>query len=161
MSEAPTETATPKRGGSSRTGWCMICDSSLKSEINRRLRIGQSANKIVAYAKGADFPVGADTVRRHKTHITDSMTTLVEQARRNPDIKRVGAEEHLATLVEIGQSRAISDPSQVTINHSLKAAQALVGRDTRVDIFMAIATLVTDRAEVIEGSYTEIKENES
>jgi len=144
------------------TGQCKVCKTSLKREINKRLARNDSYPSIIEWAKKKDFSVSKPTLGKHKAHITDPMTTLVDQARADPAIKRVTVSEFRQALIDIGFQRALADPDSVSIDHALKAsAQEDARKDKHVDVLMVVANRVTERLEppkpeALVGEYKEI-----
>jgi len=135
--------------------------------INKRLALGQSLMKVIEYSKSQDFSISKPTLINHKRHITDPRTTVVDQARRNPAIKRVTTSEFLQTLVDIGASKAAANADAVTIDQSIRAAQVLESRKERsVDVLLVIARSLAPKelgapGEMIEGTYRELTTSEA
>jgi len=149
--------------GYGQSGYCRICDSSLKAEINKRLVRHESIPTIIAWGKTKGFSVSKPTVIKHKKHITDPKTTFVEQARKNPVIRRVSHTEFLESVVAAGAKRVEENPDDVTIDQSIRASQVLESRkDKGGDAWsVLILTLMGKRplqlaGDEIDGTYTEL-----
>lgn len=113
--------------------------------------------KVVDWSKQIGFPVTKPTVLKHKRHITDPKTTAVEQARKNPAIKRVTHDEFLQTLVDIGAATAASAPEVVTMDQSIRAAQTLANKsDKKIDFLLVLAERLMPKQEMIEGEWEEL-----
>lgn len=151
------------RAGYGQAGYCSVCDSEQSREVNKRMKRGDSIAGIARWLKDIESPVSEPTLRRHRKHITDPKTTFVEKARANPIIKRgVTTNDFLQTLVEVGATRIEEDPSSVSLDQSIRAAQIIEGRkDKQVDALVTIARMLmghAPRPEMIEGEYIEVKE---
>jgi hypothetical protein len=146
------------------TGSCKLCRSEFRSEINRRLARGETREQVQEWLATKDFKVSLPTLTTHRQHITDPKTTLVEQAQRNPAIRRVTNSEFLETIRDIGAQRAIDNPDSVSLTHALKAAAQLEARQNKqIDVMLAIAQMATKRLaptadiELLEGEgYQEV-----
>lgn len=139
------------------TGYCKICASPLKGEVNRRLGRGETLAGVMAWLKGKDFPVSKPTLISHKKHITDPKTTFVDQARKNPAIKNVTEDEFLQSVIDAAAARVAASPDDVTIEQGLKAAGVRASRKEKtVNVLVAVARLVTQRTPLIEGEFTEL-----
>ena len=137
-------------------GACKLCGSPFAKEINKRLKDGASGSQIVQWLQTKQFTVTRQTVATHKKHITDPKQTFVEEARKNPAIKNVTNDDFLAAVVDAAAARVTSDPDSVTIEQGLKAVSVREARrDKGINIFLAVAQLVTQREpiELIEGEY--------
>lgn len=144
-------------------GFCKVCSSDLKGEVNKRLNRGDTIVSVERYLESKEYPVSQPTIRKHREHITSPKTTFVEKARQNPAIKRgVTTNDFLQTLVEIGATRAAEEPDLVSLDQSIRAAQIIEGRkDKQVDALVTIARMLMGQAprpEIIEGEYFEVKE---
>jgi len=144
-------------------GYCRVCASELKGEVNKRLNRGDTIVSIERYLKDREYPVSQPTIRKHREHITSPKTTFVEKARQNPAIRRgITTNDFLQTLVEIGATRAAEAPESVSLDQSIRAAQIIEGRkDKQVDALVTIARMLMGQAprpEIIEGEYVEVKE---
>jgi len=151
------------RPGYGQVGFCKVCASDLKGEVNKRMNRGDTIASIERYLKDKEYPVSQPTLRSHREHITSPKTTFVEKARQNPVIKRgVTTNDFLQTLVEIGATRAAEAPESVSLDQSIRAAQIIEGRkDKQVDALVTIARMLMGQAprpEIIEGEYFEVKE---
>lgn len=148
--------------GYGQAGYCSVCDSDLKGEINKRMKRKDSIASIRRYTVEKESPVSEPTLRNHRKHITDPKTTLVEQARKNPVIKRHTTNDFLQALVDIAATKAINDPESISIDQGIRAAQVIEGRkDKQVDALVKIARMLMGQAprpEIIEGEYVEVKE---
>lgn len=142
------------------TGSCKVCSSGLAKQFNKRLDRGDSYTKVMAWAADQDFKVSKPTLINHKRHITDPKTTVVEQAKKNPAIKRTSHEEFLQTLVDIGAARAAENPDDVSLDQSIRAAQTLASKgDKRVDVLLVLAERLSPKQlePVIEADWREIE----
>lgn len=140
-------------------GSCKVCQSSVAKQINKRLDRGDSYNKVIAWAATADFSVSKPTLIAHKRHITDPKTTVVEQARKNPAIKRVSHDEFLQSLVDIAAAKAQANPDDVSIDQGIRAASTLAARgDKRVDVLLVLAERLAPKQlePVIDGDWQEL-----
>ena len=153
----------PSKAGYGQVGYCRICDSELKGEVNKRLNRGDTIVSIERYLSGKEYPVSQPTIRKHREHVTSPKTTFVEKARQNPALRRgITTNDFLQTLVEIGATRAAEAPESVSLDQSIRAAQIIEGRkDKQVDALVTIARMLMGQAprpEIIEGEYFEVKE---
>lgn len=150
-------------GGGVSTGTCKICMSSLSRQFNKRLARGDSYPQIIAWAADNDFKISKPTLIQHKRHITDPKTTAVEQARKNPVIKRTSHEEFLQMLVDAGAAMVTENPGNVSMDHAIRAAQTLATKgDKQRDIILVLAERLSPKAlPVIEGDWREIDEHQS
>ena len=142
------------------TGFCKVCSSSLAKQINKRLARGDSTTKIIAWAGDNDFSITKPTLLKHKKHITDPRTTFVDEAKKNPVIKRTNYDEFLQALVDVGAARAAERPEDVTLDQSIRAAQTLAQRnDKRVDVLLVLAERLAPKQlePVIEGEWIELQ----
>ena len=157
-------TVEVSNAGYGQVGFCKICASSLKAEINKRLVRHESAPSVIAWAKTKGFSLSKPTVLKHKKHITDAKTTFVDQARANPVIKRVSHTEFLESVVSAGARRVEENPDDVTIDQSIRASQVLESRKDKSGdaLNILILALTGNRPlqltgdDVIEGSYIEL-----
>lgn len=161
-SDSPSVVPVPDPGRGN-PGYCRVCASELKGEVNKRLKRGDTIASLERWLTEKQYPVSQPTLRKHREHITDPKTTLVEAARKNPVIKRgVTTNDFLQTLVEIGATKAAEDPDAISIDQSIRAAQIIEGRkDKQVDALVTIARMLmghAPRPEIIEGEYVEVKE---
>jgi hypothetical protein len=142
------------------TGACKVCQSSIAKALNKRLARGDSYTKVIAWAADNDFSVSKPTLISHKKHITDPKTTVVDEARKNPVIKRVGNDEFLQALVDIGAARIAEHPEDVSVDQSIRAAQTLAQKgDKRIDVLVLLAERLSPKAlePVIEGDWRELE----
>lgn len=142
------------------TGSCKVCSSTISKALNKRLARGDSTTKIIEWAAANDFSVTKPTLLKHKAHITDPKTTMVEQARRKPAIKRVSHDEFLQSLVDIGAARAAENPGDVTLDQSIRAAQTLAQRgngQTNVLLILAERLSPKQLEPVVDGDWREIE----
>lgn len=139
-------------------GYCKICASNLLPAINKKLREGQNAAEIIAYAAEFNEKFVRQTLYKHKQHITDPKTTLVERARKNPVIKRASNEEFLDAVRDAGFAKVIADPDSVTVSQALKAAQISMQAKKNTDsIQLVLVGVMTGKADdVIEGEWKEV-----
>ena len=138
-------------------GDCKICRSSLSRNLNKRLARGDSDPQIMAWAGEHDFKVTKPTLIRHKRHITDPKTTVVEEARKNPAIKRVSHDEFLQSLVDIGAAKAAANPDDVSLDQAIRAAQALSQKGNgQVNVLLMLAQRMAPRAPELEGEWQEL-----
>lgn len=139
-------------------GYCKICASSLLPAINKKLREGVSAPEIVEWAAEFNETFVRQTLYRHKEHITDPKTTLVDRARKNPVIKRASNEEFLDAVRDAGFAKVLNDPDSVTVGQALKAAQISMQAKKNTDsIQLVLVGVMTGKADdVIEGEWKEV-----
>lgn len=146
--------------GYGQIGYCKVCASDLKAEINKRLRRRETYPAIMAWAATKDFSISKPTLISHKKHITDPKTTFVEAARKSPELKRVTNTEFLEAVIAKANQRIESDPDAVTIDHGLRAAQVLESRKDRTGdaLNVLVLALMGRRKEpdMIEGEYIEL-----
>lgn len=136
------------------TGSCKICSSAYAKQFNKRLNRGDSLMKVVDWSATVDFPVSKPTVLNHKRHITDPKTTVVDQARKNPVIKRVSHEEFLQSLVDIAAARAAANPDDVSIDQGIRAASTLANKtDKQTSVLLVLAQRLMPKALPAEGEY--------
>jgi hypothetical protein len=146
------------------TGSCKACQSTFAKQINKRLARGESYNKVIAWLATNEFSISKPTLIAHKRHITDPKTTVVEQARKNPAIKRVSHDEFLQSLVDIGAARAASNPDDVTLDQSIRAAQTLSSKgESKTNVLLILAQRLSPASlePVIEGDWRELEEHEA
>lgn len=137
-------------------GSCKVCESSLAKQMNKRIARGDSYTKLIAWAADNDFSVTKPTLLNHKRHITDPKTTTVEEARRNPAIKRVSHDDFLQSLVDIAAARAAANPDDVSIDQGIRAASTLAAKgDKRIDVLVVLAKRLAPK-EIIEGEWEEV-----
>lgn len=148
--------------GYGQSGYCSVCDSDRSREINKRMKRGDTIASIYRWLRDVEDPISEPTLRKHRKHITDPKTTLVEQAKKNPVIKRHTTNDFLQALVDIAATKAINDPESISIDQGIRAAQVIEGRkDKQVDALVQIARMLMGQAprpEIIEGEYVEVKE---
>lgn len=148
------------QAGFGQAGFCKVCASPLKNEINKRFRNKHSTASIMRFTQAKNYPITLPTLAKHKAHITDPKTTFVELARKNPVIRDVSHEEFLHTLVALGQKKIEDDPDSVSIDHSLSAAKTLAQKqDKQGAVLILIAQAATGHLPLatIEGEYQEIE----
>ncbi len=145
------------RPGYGNPGYCSVCDSEHKSEINKRMKRGDTIASIGRYLKEKESPISEPTLRKHRKHITDPKTTFVENARKNPVIKRVTSREFLQALVDEGARKVEEEPESVSIDQAIRAAQIIeTSKEKQVDALVTIARMLMGQApqpELIEGEY--------
>jgi hypothetical protein len=148
--------------GYGQSGYCKVCASELKAEINKRLKRGETYPAIMAWAKSKGFPISKPTLIKHKQHITDPKTTFVEEARKRPEIKRVTHTEFLQSVVDTAAAKVAESPDEVTLDHGLRAAQALGAQKDRTSDAINVLVLaltgnlrpqISTQDDVIEGDY--------
>lgn len=157
-------TVEVSQAGYGQTGYCRVCASSLKAEINKRLVRHESTPSIIAWAKPKGFSVSKPTLLKHKKHITDSKTTFVDKAKANPAIRRVSHTEFLESVVSAGAKRVEENPEDVTIDQSIRASQVLESRKDKTGdaLNILILALTGNRPlqlagdDEIDGTYTEL-----
>lgn len=146
--------------GYGQPGYCKVCASSLKAEINKRLKRGETYPAIMAWSKGKGFSISKPTLVSHKKHITDPKTTFVASARKHPEIRGVTHTEFLESVVNAAAAKIAETPDEVTIDHGLRAAQTLGAQKDRTgDALNALVLVLMGRSrpvEVIEGEYIEV-----
>jgi len=150
------------------TGFCKLCSSDLSKEINRRLARGESRAQVRDWLAAKDFKVSLPTLTSHRQHITDPKTTLVDDARRNPAIKRVTSTDFLQAVVDMAAANIENSPQDVPLGAGIKAAALLEARREKpINVLMLIAQRATNRLEIpaediplLEGEYEEIHEPE-
>ena len=154
-------TVEVSHAGYGQLGYCRVCASSLKAEINKRLVRGESIPSIISWGKTKDFSVSKPTLLKHKKHITDPKTTFVQNAQKNPAIKRVSHTDFLESVVSAGAKRVEENPDDVTIDQSIRASQVLESRKDKSGDALNILILaltgnrplqLTEEGE-IEGTY--------
>lgn len=116
----------PRLTGRVRLGWCKVCAvEDMMVKVNRRMKRGQTNTEIAGWSKSQPVSYTRNTLAKHRKHITDPHYTLVQRAQQRPVLNRVSSTEFLRTVVDIGAQRAMDNPEEVTIEHSLAAARIL------------------------------------
>lgn len=111
----------------------------------------------MAWAEEHEFKVTKPTLIRHKRHVTDPKTTVVEEARKNPVIKRVSHDEFLQSLVDIGAAKAAANPDDVSLDQSIRAAQTLSQKGgSQTNVLLILAQRMAPPALEIEGEWQEM-----
>ena len=144
-------------------GSCKCCSSSLVKQINKRLARGDTYKSIEDWCADSDFQVSKPTLINHRKHITDPKTTFVDEARKNPAIKRVDHEQFLQSLVDISAARAAEHPEDVSIDQGIRAASTLAQRgDRKIDVLLVLAEKLMPRAieAPVEGEWKLLPEGE-
>lgn len=139
-------------------GWCKICASPLLPQINTMLREGKKSTKIIEWAAEFNLEFVRQTLYKHKEHITDPKTTLVDRARRNPVIKRASNEEFLDAVRDAGFAKVAANPEDVSIGQALKAVQiSMNAKKANEGVQLILVGVMTGKADdVIEGEWKEI-----
>lgn len=149
------------RPGYGNPGYCKVCDSPHKGEVNKRMKRGDSIASIARYLEEKESPISEPTLRSHRKHITDPKTTFVENARKNPVIKKASTRDFLQSLVDVGAAKIEADPDAVSIDQSIRAAQIIENtKEKQVDALLQLARMLMGRPpqpEYIEGEYVEVE----
>lgn len=141
------ELAVVKPGG---PGFCKICASSVLPQINNMLRDNASSTKIIEWAKEFNLVFVRQTLYTHKEHITDTKTTYVDRARKNPIIKRASNEEFLDAVRDAGFAKVANDPDSVSIGQALKAVQISVNaKKANEGVNIILVGVMTGKAETV------------
>jgi hypothetical protein len=139
-------------------GYCKICASALLPGINKMLREERTYREIIEWAGEFNEKFVRQTLAKHKEHITDPKTTFVDQARKNPIIKRASNEEFLDAVRDAGFAKVAANPESVTVSQALKAAQiSMQAKKNNDGLTVVLVGVMTGKAdEVIEGEWKEI-----
>lgn len=150
--------------GKGKPGYCKLCAFAHEPELNERLKLGWNSRQINEWL--AKFEVSADrgTIRRHKLyHISSPQDRLVNHAnkarRKGELIKNSTPQEFLQAVQDLALQKITDDPSAVTVDHGLKAAQVqMQARQGPKDVQIILAQVFTGNApELVEGEWKELE----
>ena len=124
------------QAGYGKQGWCKLCsiaDPDVWQQYQQRVKAGWSPSKLNEWARTTGHPslvVAKETLyghRKHLEHPQDRMVTAVQKTQQK--VVEAGPQssptEFLEAVVQVGMKRAIENPEEVTLDHALRAAQAL------------------------------------
>jgi predicted nucleic acid-binding protein len=108
--------------------------------------------------------VNRQTFYKHKPHALGTEVAVVQAASKaltKADIKKTSNVAFLEAVRDIGYTKAISDPDQISIDHALKAATILETRkDKPNDALNVLIQVVVGQqmpAFEVEGEYREME----
>lgn len=158
---APGNEAAVSRRGYGHTGYCRICSWEKVTELNRRLRAGQNAPKIAAWAKTHDFTFNRQTLYKHRNeHLASRSDRVVQASLAIPDsekIRNTTDEDVLRGIRDLGYASALANPESVTVNHALKAVAVLTAaKQQPTNVLIVLARALTTPYAEIEGEYADI-----
>lgn len=148
------------RAGGGKPGYCKICDSPFTFQIDHLLNKGQNAAQILRALEPFDFRFDRATLRKHKAHSSDPMTTFVKQAEKVGAIRQVSSQEYLQAVQEAAAVNVSTRPETVTVDQGINAAKVLLqDRNQRDSLKIVLMKTMTGRRdELIEADWTEVKE---
>lgn len=153
-------------------GFCKLCsfkDARFQLSYDERTRAGWTPRNLNEWAEKsgqAGAVASKETIYNHRKHVqhpkdrivsavqrTEARTVATTKPEASPDV-------FLEAIVSIGQQRAIDNPEEVTIDHALRAAQALKqskSQSSGINILIAAMTGISDiQATVIDGEAVEV-----
>lgn len=139
-------------------GQCKLCSSAHRDAINALIAQGKNEAQTKRVIREIDpqFTWTRQTFYTHQDHITHPLVTYADEARHSPVVvpkTNIGA---LEMIRDIGMRRAVEHPSEVTIDHALKAADTLEKkRDVRGSVWVILAKALNHQLpEEIQGEFT-------
>ena len=152
--------------GAGKPGFCKVCAFEHEPEINQKLKAGYNAARINEYTQDKwGFSANRQTWYSHKKHITapeDKVVSLVARKKSEmPVIRKTTNRQFLEAVRDLGMTRAMDNPEEISIDHALKATQILENsREKSGDITLILARVVMDRMSpadvIVEGEVVEV-----
>lgn len=153
-------------------GYCSICASPNAPAYVKGARDGWNAPQFNDYAAMNGERWDRKTWYAHKKHALTGealLITAAEKVRRDSaltvrDIKKSSNTELLEAIRDLGMARALQNPEDVTIDHSLKAVQIMESRKDKGGDSLNILVQFTvgqPPAYVIEGEARDVTEGVS
>lgn len=153
-------------------GFCKLCsfkDAKFQLSYDERTRAKWSPNQINEWSKGQGQPgavASKETIYNHRKHVMhpqDKVVTAVQRSEQRALQTKPQADPDtfLQAVVSTGMQRAIDNPEEITIDHALRAAQALNQSSGSAKGGIAVLIgLVTGKsnvtAHVIDGQAVEV-----
>lgn len=97
-----------------------MCSNALVKDINKQMKQNVALTEIATWAGDKGFSVRRQTLAKHRDHITDPRQTMVEHARRNPEIMNVTPRQAADALLAVGMRNVAREPEQVKVGHVIK-----------------------------------------
>mgnify|MGYP000158753089 CR=1 FL=1 len=148
--------------GEGQPGYCKLCAWEHSPELDKGIRAGWNAAQAGEWAKKYAFSFNRQSFYKHKVHALtpeQRVVQIAETKKKALDIKRGSNTNFLEAIRDIGYSKAIEDPDQISIDHALKAVALLEGRkDKSSDQLAILISVVTGQQPptvVIEGEAVE------
>ncbi len=153
--------------GVGKPGYCSLCalDDDLSHELDQQIKAGRKAPQINIWLEKVG--VGAftrQTLYKHKKHVMNPQDRLVNAVQRRqkqgylPQTSTKG--EFLDSIVAVAHQRVIDNPSEVTIEHGLRAEQirlqAKASKTAGLNLLVAFMTRGAPE-DFIEGVATEVQ----
>lgn len=160
-----TRTVTIGKEGRNKTGYCSVCASDLEPEINKRMKAGWNAAKVNEWLSkferkpGVPMAFNRQTLYKHRDHITSSRDKVVayaERARQNPVIKATTNRQFLEAVRDVGMTKAVQNPEDITIGDALKAVQIMENsKQGPGDTYFVLAQIMTAAPPALMGEVVE------
>jgi hypothetical protein len=150
--------------GFGKPGYCKLCAWEEEPALNKLMKAGKNAAECARWAKDKfGFEFNRQTFYNHKGHITapeDKVVAYAEQKKlEKPVIRTATNRDFLQAVRDIGYTRALDNPDEISIDHALKAASILeTSKQKQSDITLIFAQVVTGHAPdiVVEGTAREV-----
>lgn len=154
--------------GQGRQGYCRLCslkDPQAQLDLDQRLRDGWNATQVKNWLESRhEITATRQTIYSHRDHVKhpkDRLVTAVQRTQaRAVTTKPVATnEQFLEAIRDIGYQRAIDNPEEVTVDHSIKAASILANSkrsSAEITLVLARVSVGADYSNVIEGEAVEV-----
>lgn len=118
-------------------GFCKLCsfkDAKFQLSYDERCRANWSPKNLNEWVLTQDQPgavASKETIYNHRKHVQHPKDRIVSAVQRTQartlDVAKPQSspDDFLQAVVEIGARRAVENPDEITIDHALRAAQAL------------------------------------
>ena len=145
-------------------GSCKLCAFKKAKELNRRIKQGWNAVQVLEWTEPLGLTFDRKTFYKHRDehaqHPADALVSYADHAVSLTEAT-VTPDQFADAIMQIGFQNAMADPSQVSINHSLKAASLLMAKkDPAQDLMKALIAVMHGARPadvvVIEGTAEEI-----
>lgn len=149
--------------GLGKPGYCSLCAWEHAAKLNKGIRDGWNSTQASEFAGKLGKTFNRRTFYSHKPHAISPEQRVIqfaEQGSKALTIRKTSNTSFLESLRDIGYSKAIDDPDQISIEHALKAVSILEGRKDKggdqINLLVLISTGHRPPMEIIEGEARDV-----